>query len=469
MQENPDINKPLDLKDMQKLLIDKSNIGTPIPVSYDKYKFKKYNLINPPLRSVRILNSYTVKYFSQTYLYDEISQKFEQCDKNYKNIKKDKISSMNIDKKYIRYCLLLMMQGEQSLFEFDKNTLGEEFYQKQVNELIKDKKRIKEKELKEIEREKIKEQKQKEIEELKKKGEYEEGVVPSKNPLPPQPKQEIKIDMEIVNNIPNNYKFDGKIYYRIFTQFVQLEKFPFPKNAIDLEKYVKDFSTEIKRLLDIDKETNKDIDNDKKKGNYEYLNIAESWCNELINKIINMGKGKMRDEYESAKFKEKRKIIEEELKKPLLSLMFIYYKKMDNDAKIIRQAINFAENIYFPRFKNHFDKSYLKIAGWYISCLIKTNDFSKAKKIIEIVKTKCKDLKETELLLKDLESKLNEAERKKNSENIMVSKGKIKAAADTSKPDYDWQKGINEDELNDDLNKDAEQVKNNMELINSTK
>ena len=52
---------------------------------------------------------------------------------------------MNIDKKYIRYCLLLMMQGEQSLFEFDKNTLGEEFYQKQVNELIKDKKRIKEK------------------------------------------------------------------------------------------------------------------------------------------------------------------------------------------------------------------------------------------------------------------------------------------------------------------------------------
>ena len=68
MQENPDINKPLDLKDIQKLLIDKSNIGTPIPVSYDKYKFKKYNLINPPLRSVRILNSYTVKYFSQTYL-----------------------------------------------------------------------------------------------------------------------------------------------------------------------------------------------------------------------------------------------------------------------------------------------------------------------------------------------------------------------------------------------------------------
>ena len=50
-----------------------------------------------------------------------------------------------------------------------------------------------------------------------------------------------------------------------------------------------------------------------------------------------------------------------------------------------------------------------------------------------------------------------------------MSKGKIKAASDDSKPEYDWQQGQNEDELNAALNKDAEHVKKNMELINSNK
>ena len=99
--------------------------------------------------------------------------------------------------------------------------------------------------------------------------------------------------------------------------------------------------------------------------------------------------------------------------------------------------------------------------------LIKTNDFSKAKKVIEELKNKCKDVKEADELLKDLEPRLEVAEKKKKNENILISKGKIKAASDDTKPDYDWQQGQNEDELNEALKKDAELVKGNMDLINS--
>ena len=158
------------------------------------------------------------------------------------------------------------------------------------------------------------------------------------------------------------------------------------------------------------------------------------------------------------------------MKKPILNLMYIYTKKMDSNNQIVRQAINLVENTYYKRFKGQYDQSYLKITGRYIMCLIKVNDFSKAKKMIEEVKNKCKNLKlkETDSLVKQWESLIQEAEKKKNSENIMISKGKIKAAADDSKPNYDWQQGQNEDELNDALNKDAEQVKSNMDLINSS-
>ena len=312
MQEEKNLNSPSDIKDIQKLLIDKSNIGTSIPVTYDKLSFKKYNIKNPPQNAKRILNSYTVKYFSQTYLFDEISQKFEQCDKSYKNIKKDKISNMSADKKWIRCCLLLMLESEQSLFEISKETLGD-FYQVQVDKLIADKKRQKEKELKEIEREKIKEQREKEIEELKKKGEYQEGVIPSTSPQQPEEKQKIEIDMNIVNNVPNNYKFDGKIYYRIYVEDVFFEKPPFPNSARELNKYVKEFNAEIKRLLS--KVGKRKSDKDNKTLEVFLYNMAESWCNEIINKIINMGKGKLKNEYLSKKFEKERISIENEMKK----------------------------------------------------------------------------------------------------------------------------------------------------------
>ncbi len=451
------VSEVADLKNMIKILEDKTFIGTALSAQADQFKCNKYNLINPPSTAKRILNSSTVRYFCQSYFYDEKSKKFEIVDRNYKNIKKDKISGMSKDKKWIRYCLLLMSEGEQTLFEINKDIL-EDYYNEQVKIFFERKKKDKEKELKEIEREKIKEKNLKEKEELKKKGELQEGVIPSKDPPPPKPKQELKIDMKIVEDVPNHYKLEEKIYYRIYIEDVYIEKPPFPNRAKDLESYVKNFNTEIKRLLQKEEKKNKE--------KREY-NMAESWCNELISKVINMGKGKLKDEYESDKFKSKRKEIEEEMKKPILNLMYIYSKKMENNATIIRQAISLVENTYYKRFKGQYDESFLKITGRYVYCLIKVNDFSKAKKVIGIIKDKCSKLKDTNNLLKELVPKLEEAEKKKNDENITMSKGQIRAGQDDTKPNYDWHQGQNEEELNEALNNDVNQVKNNMDLINS--
>ena len=449
--------KPFDIKDMTCTLVDKTTIGTPMQVQIDKFTFNKYNLVNPPLTSKRILNSYTVRYFCQCYFYDTKNNKFEIFDRNYKNVKKDKISNMSQDKKWIRYCLLLMSEGEQTLFEIDKNIV-EDYYEKETKNFFERKKKDKEKELKQIEREKIKEKNLKEKEELKKKGELVEGVKPSTTPPEPKKKQELKIDMKLVEDIPNQYKLEEKIYYRIFVEDVLMEKPPFPNKAKDLDTYVKSFNSEIKRLLQ------KEEKKEQKKREY---NTAESWCNEIIAKVINMGKGKIRDEYESETFKSKRKEIDEEMKKPILNLMFIYSKKMENNTTMIRQAINLVENTYYKKYKGQYDESFLKITGRYVNCLIKLNDFSKAKTVIDIMKKKCCKLNDAETLWKELETKLDDAEKKKNSENISVSKGQIKAGQDDTKPNYDWHQGQNEDELNDALDKDVNQVKGNMNLINS--
>ncbi len=447
----------IDIKDMSNLLEDKTILGTPLEAHIDNFTFKKYNIINPSSKSKRIVNGSTVRYYCQAYLYDENSKKFHILEKTYKNIKKDKISNMSHDKKWIRYCLLLMMEGEQTLFEINKKLL-DDFYDKQVKLFFERKKKEKEKELKEIEKEKIKEQVLKEKEELKKKGELQEGVIPSKNPLPPRPKKEIKIDLNIVNALPETFKLEEKIYYRIYTEDVFIEKPSFPNKAKELEGYVKAFNAEIRRLL---------LKEEKKERTKREYNMAESWCNELISKIFNMSKGKLKDEYESDKFKPYRKPIEEEMKKPLLNLMYIYSKKMDNDPQIVRLAIKLVEEIYYKKFKGQYDESFLKITGRYINCLIKVNDFSKAKLVIDVMKKKCSELKALDYLLKELEPKLNMAEKKNNIDNITMSKGQIKAGLDDAKPNYDWQQGQNEEELNEALLKDVDQVKRNMELINA--
>ena len=251
---------------------------------------------------------------------------------------------------------------------------------------------------------------------------------------------------------------EEKLYYRIYIEDVFLEKPPFPNKAKELEGYVQSFNSEIRRLLQKEEK--------KEKAKREY-NIAESWCNEVISKIFNMCKGKLKNEYESDKFKPYRKSIEEEMKKPLLNLMYIYSKKMDYDPQIAHQAIKLVEEKYYKKFKGQFDESFLKITGRYINCLIKVNDFSKAKLVIDVMKKKCSELKALDYLLKELEPKLNMAEKKNNIDNINMSKGQIKAGLDDAKPNYDWQQGQNEEELDEALLKDADQVKSNMDLINS--
>ena len=220
-KENPEPTT-FNIKDMTNLLIDKTTIGTPITASIDKFTFNKYNLVNPPPKSKRILNSNTVRYFCQGYFFDEKNQRFEIFDKNYKNIKKDKISNMKQDKRWIRYCLLLMSEGEQTLFEINKDIL-EDFYNLLVKEFFERRKKDKIKELKQIEREKRKEKYLKEKEELEKKGELKkEEEKNADEEKQPKQKQEIKIDMNIVNDVPNQYKLEEKVYFRIYTEDVYI-------------------------------------------------------------------------------------------------------------------------------------------------------------------------------------------------------------------------------------------------------
>ena len=139
--------KKFDINDMTMLLEDKTFLSTPLEAKYDIYKFQKYNLVNPPSTSKRVSNTCTVKYYSQTYVYDENSKKFYICDKNYKNPKKEKLSNMSQDKKWLRYCLLLMQEEEQTLFEINKSIL-EDFYQNQVDTFFEIKKKGKKERIK---------------------------------------------------------------------------------------------------------------------------------------------------------------------------------------------------------------------------------------------------------------------------------------------------------------------------------
>ena len=144
MESNETTQQKFDVKDMYCLLEDKTTIGSPLIAPIDKFNFNKYNIVNPPLKSKRILNTCTVRYLCQAYVFDLNSQKFEILDKNYKNIKKDKLSSMTQDKKWVRYCLLLMSEGEQTIFEIDKSILGD-FFKTQVDKFSKEKRKTKRK------------------------------------------------------------------------------------------------------------------------------------------------------------------------------------------------------------------------------------------------------------------------------------------------------------------------------------
>ena len=48
--------------------------------------------------------------------------------------------------------------------------------------------------------------------------------------------------MKIVEDVPNHYQLEEKIYYRIYIEDVYIEKPPFPSKAKDLDTYVKAFN-----------------------------------------------------------------------------------------------------------------------------------------------------------------------------------------------------------------------------------
>lgn len=446
MEKEPEQKKeePQIIQNINFLLEDKTPFKNFMQIEFEKTKFEKHTITNPTQKAKRILAGHTVRYYLQTYLYDEISKKFYLADRNYKNIIKDKLSSMKADKRFVRYCLLQMSEGEHTLFVFDKNTLNEIFEQKLKN-FYEFKKKEKEKELKQIEREKILKEK-----EEQKKLNPNVGVTPSPNPLPPPPKKEIIIDKKIVEEVPSNFKIEEKIYYRIFVEDVLIDRPGFPQKANELIRYVKTFNEEISRLLQ-----KKDFTN------------AETWCNEIKSRILNMGKGKVKNEYESQKFENKRKEIETLMKRPLLNLTYIYEYKSNENTDYIAKAIDLIENVYYKKYANQYDESYLKITGRLINFLIKVKDFSKAEKIFGILKENGKNIPNYDRVVNELEPKIKNAKQANNFDSIKMSKGKINAAGQGAKPEYEWEKGSNEEELEKALKEDFERVKANMEFVNN--
>ena len=180
-----------------------------------------------------------------------------------------------------------------------------------------------------------------------------------------------------------------------------------------------------------------------------------------------MGKEKVRNEYESVQFKEKREEIEKLMKKPLLNLTLIYENKSNKDSDYINKAIDLIENIYYKRYKE-FDEYFLKITGRFIKFLVKVKDFSKAEKYFGIIKENCKELTSYNIAIKELEPFINSAKIASNADDVKMSKGKINAAGKGVKPEYDWEKGSNEEELDKALKEDFERVKANMEFVNNS-
>lgn len=436
------ISNSSSIREMNTLLDSKKDLInlSPTKVNIEGEKAIKYTICLSNKKENKILNTSTVKYYIQVYVFDTRSNKYEIIDKVFKNMRKDKINTMKSEKRILKSCLMLMQNREQALFEIDKKILGE-LYDNQKQKFIERKKKEKEKELKDAAKEKAIIEVREEKERRKKNGEKNFFV----------PKKEIIIDQTLVEEVPSQYQLEEKLYYRIYIEDVLLEKIPFPTNASSLEKIVEYYNTEIRKLLE----------------DGEIIE-AESWCNKIINLIFNMPSGKVKSDYESSRFSEKRRRIEKEMKRPLLNLSYIYEVKYNKtkEIQIIYEGIKLIENTYYPKYEKCYDESYLKITGRLIKFYIKLKNFDKVDELIEIVEKNCSHLANTALVVEELKN-LESIERKTELNlSIRQTKAKIKAANDESQVDYYWEVGLDEKELKEVLEREVNSIKKTMNLIN---
>lgn len=362
----------------------------------------------------------------QIYLFNKKTEEFVLCNKqNYQNKSKKKIANMTSEEAILRKLLLEMFENQQNLFIVSKEIAPNDF-RDNFKSVFDDFERRTIKEKKEEERLKNKDNK----DALKSFTEY--------NKEDPVLKNEIKTLFE------SKFDFEDNLYFRIIIHDVIPQK-PNPPNEIKkFIQYVNNMNEEIKKFIE--------------KQNFTE---AETWCNACISAIFSMKKDlkKIFNDKKNASIKKK---IYEKMKKVFLNKTYVVEKKnTNNKIKDYNDNIKLITGEYYKIYPNEFDQDYLKITGRLCNYYMNIKNWEEAKKCIDEINKNCKGLENYENLVKDLTEKLNRIQTKvtgKTKQRYEEFFRKNKYTLGFNLGEDDWERSVNQDELNIFLEKESEKI-----------
>ena len=362
----------------------------------------------------------------QIYLFNKKTEEFVLCNKqNYQNKSKKKIANMTSEEAILRKLLLEMFENQQNLFIVSKEIAPNDF-RDNFKSVFDDFERRTIKEKKEEERLKNKDNK----DALKSFTEY--------NKEDPVLKNEIKTLFE------SKFDFEDNLYFRIIIHDVIPQK-PNPPNEIKkFIQYVNNMNEEIKKFIE--------------KQNFTE---AETWCNACISAIFSMKKDlkKIFNDKKNASIKKK---IYEKMKKVFLNKTYVVEKKnTNNKIKDYNDNIKLITGEYYKIYPNEFDQDYLKITGRLCNYYMNIKNWEEAKKCIDEINKNCKGLENYENLVKDLTEKLNRIQTKvtgKTKQKYEEFFRKNKYTLGFNLGEDDWERSVNQDELNIFLEKESEKI-----------
>ena len=362
----------------------------------------------------------------QIYLFNKKSEEFVLCNKqNYQNKSKKKIANMTAEEAILRKLLLEMFENQQNLFIVSKEIAPND-YEENFKYVYDDFERRTIKEKKEEERLKNKDNK----DALKSFTDF--------NKEDPVLKNEIKTLFE------SKYDFEDNLYFRIIIHDVIPQK-PNPPNEIKKYiQYVNNMNEEIKKFIE--------------KQNFTE---AETWCNACISAVFSMKKD-LKKIFNDKKNQNIKKKIYEKMKKIFLNKTYVIEKKnTNNKIKDYNDNIKLITGEYYKIFPNEYDQDYLKITGRLCNYYMNIKNWDEAKKCIDNINNNCKGLENCENLVKDLTEKLNKTQTKvtgKTKQRYEEFFKKNKYTLGFNLGEEEWERSVNQEELNDFLEKESEKI-----------
>jgi len=249
---------------------------------------------------------------------------------------------------------------------------------------------------------------------------------------------------EIKTLFESKFDFEDNLYFRIIIHDVIPQK-PNPPNEIKkFIQYVNNMNEEIKKFIE--------------KQNFTE---AETWCNACISAIFSMKKDlkKIFNDKKNASIKKK---IYEKMKKVFLNKTYVVEKKnTNNKIKDYNDNIKLITGEYYKIYPNEFDQDYLKITGRLCNYYMNIKNWEEAKKCIDEINKNCKGLENYENLVKDLTEKLNRIQTKvtgKTKQRYEEFFRKNKYTLGFNLGEDDWERSVNQDELNIFLEKESEKI-----------